>query len=464
MQHKLVFKHKNFWGTGSIKHLLGAALCWVLVWCLPPIQTHAQAGYHIIYMNDAGEIVALNPVSGEQHIILNSGNPLENAIGLHVAPSGDYLAVFVRGAARFHLYVATVPDGQIVLDHDLLPPGYDTSSQTPGDPAYELTRALGEMHWSPTSRHLAFISAQNGTADLFIFEPATRSIIYQENGAQTAALAAWNPSGTALVFSELISFGDGVGYQMAGFYALTLPAADLRSLVLPPASAQGVVVVGWLDAHRLVIAPLDFSLFGARGLYLLDLNTGNHSELLPPHISMTVPVFDPTTRTLAFTVPEAGTGGLVPGAYIWQESDPLPTLLQSGAFYTVEALHSGVFQFETATTSYLFHVADYTAEEPPALLPLPPHDFGAFVAPSGGAVALLRADGVYISRVDVDDATLVWSEEAQVPLWSPDGAAFYSFGFTGEGAGLVEINVNTRSLRLLDTRMAIQSPRALAPG
>jgi hypothetical protein len=70
---------------------------------------------------------------------------------------------------------------------------------------------------------------------------------------------------------------------------------------------------------------------------------------------------------------------------------------------------------------------------------------------------------VYVSSLLVDNATLLWGEETQVPVWSPDGSKYYTFGFVPEGAGLVEIDVVNRGLRLLDSRMAVTSPRSVLP-
>jgi len=68
-----------------------------------------------------------------------------------------------------------------------------------------------------------------------------------------------------------------------------------------------------------------------------------------------------------------------------------------------------------------------------------------------------------VRRLSEDDASLVWPEETQVPIWSPDGTVYYTFGFAPEGAGLIAVDVVNRAVRLLDDRMLVNSPRAVAP-
>jgi dipeptidyl aminopeptidase/acylaminoacyl peptidase len=438
-----------------------------------PFHTQAQtdADYRVIYANDAGEVIALNPVTGEQTIFLSIENPLTSDIGFHPSPDGSHLAVYARigddpRTAQYHLYVIRSADGQILLDQNLLPEGYTyPEAEASGDPNYELTRTLNPVDsvvWSPTGQYIAFISGHNSTADVYIFEPASGTLSRLDDVPHTAAFLKWNPAGSALVFSELVSFGTGGGYQVYGHYAASIPSGELRILTLPEvANTSGMAVVGWLDETHLVYAPYNFVIFGASGLYILDLVTLESTEILPSHLAMTVPVFDPTTQTVAFVVPDVSEGGLVPGAYLWRYGDAQPSLLQAGTFYVVERVRPSQFQFAASEGNYLLTLN--SAE--PLLTPLPASLYGAFVSPnpSVDAVVLSRADGVYVSSLLADDASLVWGEDTQVPVWSPDGSKFYTFGFVPDGAGLVEVDVLNRSLRLLDSRMAVNSPRAILP-
>lgn len=455
-----------------MRHLILLSLITVLLGL--PAASFAQTddGYLVLYVNDAGEVIGLNPQTGEQRFLLAIPDPLRRAISLYPAPDGSAVAVFVRltdattspPTLEYHLYVIglLLANSSLLLDHNLLPPDYRYPvPETLGDPNYELTRALGEVVWSPNSRYMAFISGQAGSADVFLYEPATAALTHLNDAPQTAAFIQWNPTSDALIFSELTSFGDGSGYQGAAYYAAALPSGELRPIPLPePANQNGIAFLGWRDAVTLLYSPLNFDVYGAKGIFALNLGDLTSTELLPAHIALNVPVFDPTTGALAFVVPTIGELNLAPGAYLWLPSAATPTFVHSGTFYTVERVRAGVFQFESPEGSYLVEAAFE-----PTVIPLPQHDYGAFVAPVADvdALVLARADGTYISRLSVDDATLVWPEQPQVPIWSPDGTKFYTFGFTDEGAGLVEVDVVTRSLRLLDSRMAVNSPRAIAP-
>jgi hypothetical protein len=136
-----------------------------------------------------------------------------------------------------------------------------------------------------------------------------------------------------------------------------------------------------------------------------------------------------------------------------------PFFVKSGEFYSVSVARAGFFLFEESTAAYL--VPSDQAEPLPQ--PLPAGIYGVFVSPNPevDALALARPEGLFMSRVSSDDSALVWESEVQVPLWSGDGTTFYTYGFAAEGAGLVAVNVQQRTVRLLDSRMAVNSPRAV---
>ncbi len=448
------------------------SLCWVVALLVPSLA-HAQAddAYQVIYVNAAGEVVALNPLDESQTTLLAFDNPLGRAFGFHVSPDGAHLAIFVRSLqgeqTAYSLYVLRLADGMTLLEQDLLPPDFSASVETgPGDPLYELTRALGAVEWSPDGRYVAFIGAGGETdpsADVYVYEPATQAMSATYELPRTAVELHWSPDSERLLFNEIASFGQaGEGYALDGYYLADLVADDLvriESMSTPEVTGP-LFIVGWADAQTLYWSPLDFESFGASGLYRYELTQDGPrvEEQLPPRIRTNVPVLDRATDAIAFTVPEVLANNLVPGAYLWLPGEDLPTFLQSGTFTWAEPVRAGQFQFETPETSYLVDVA--TQE----LRALPPHDFGAFVSPVSGVdlVALARQDGLYVSRISTDDAELVWSGETQVPIWSPDGTRFYSFGFVADQGGLIEIDLTTRTVRLLDDTMAVNSPRAVA--
>ncbi|MFP4323475.1 MAG: hypothetical protein ACLFTK_13570, partial [Anaerolineales bacterium] len=378
-----------------------------------------EDAFRVIYVNADGQIVALEPDSGAQDVLLTFDDPLSRAFGFHVTGEA-HLAVFVRGLdpaqPTYELYVLRLSDGQVIWEQDLLPPGFSIPADAPGDPAYELPRALGAVEWSPEGQYLAFIGAGDTdpvTADVYVYTPVSHSIIATYELPNTAVELHWAPNGLRLLFNEVRSFGQGgEGYALDGYYLADFSAdgevTRLDDLATPEGDGP-LFVVGWENSEAFYWAPLDFDTFGAQGLFRYEFTEQGASieEWLPERISTNVPVLDPATDALAFTVPEARENNLVPGAYIWPPDEDLPVLLQTGNFTWVEAVRPGQFQFETLDGSYLVDVATQD------LRALPAHDFGAFVSPISGVdlVALAREDGLYVSQISSDNAELVWPGE-----------------------------------------------------
>ncbi|MBZ0310038.1 MAG: hypothetical protein K8I82_28515 [Anaerolineae bacterium] len=437
----------------------------ILLAAFPGSPVHAQGQHTVIYVNDAYEVIALTPVTGEQRVLLALENPGERtrAYGLHVSPDGTTLALFVRTSdfsvpdESVRLYGIRITDGQLLFEQNLLPEGYVFPIDAPlRDPAYEMTRAVGEVIWSPDSRYVAFISGHPGNADVFAYDTAAQNMIQVNNAPQTAAFLHWSPDSKTLVFSEVITFGTGSGDEIAGIYAASLETGNVQPITFSDERIQQVFVLGWLDSSTFLYSPLNF-LVGANGIFTLNLQDGSSTTLLPYEMEITVPVVDPATRALAFVVPDLGVEqGLVRGAYLLPPGAAAPTFLQSGQFYFAQWVRPGLFQYASAEGNFLLDVNVLQ------LVPLPASDFGVFVSPTVDSAALFRSDGVYISSLTADDSSLVLSGEIQIPLWSADGLYFYTFGFTSEGAGLLQFDVLNRSVRLLDSRMAVNSPIGVA--
>jgi hypothetical protein len=429
---------------------------------LPTSRAQTPANYAIAYINDAGELVAFNPADLSQRVLLGLPEPLSHSYGLYPSPDGAYLGVFIRSndlvtRPLLSLVILDTVTGQSLWDENLLPDGYQYPLEAPlGQPDYEMSRALGEVVWSPDSRYAAFINGQTGQAEITLWDSQTQLASTLTTPAVPAFLV-WNPSSSTLVFADLTSFGDGSGLQVAGYYSANIAAQSVTALTLPdPAPQSGLALIGWIDDSQFLYSSLSF-IFGGAGIGRYDLTANLASEVLPSRLAIGLPIFDSAQQTLAFVVPDISDAGLVPGAYLWPLEQPQPTLLQSGPFYSVHSPRPGLFQYESAQGSYLLDLSQADS----ALQALPIHQFGAYLSPQADALVLARQDGVYVSSLGQDDASLVWNDQAQVPIWSPDGSVFYSYGFLNDQAGLVEVNVTTRQARLLDSRMAVTSPRAV---
>ncbi|NJL96038.1 MAG: hypothetical protein HC915_21045, partial [Anaerolineae bacterium] len=72
-------------------------------------------------------------------------------------------------------------------------------------------------------------------------------------------------------------------------------------------------------------------------------------------------------------------------------------------------------------------------------------------------------DQALVSRLSSPDPAPIWTGQGQVPLWSPEGSFFYTYGITEQGAGLLAVDVTNRTLTIVDSRMAVTSPLAVAP-
>lgn len=453
---------------GSIMQFFKISLlCAMLL--MSALPTFAQsADQRVIYINDAQEVIALTPATNEQSVLLAYQTEFARAYGLHVAPDQQHVAIFLRlwdqaaldsgqpSVRGFRLFIVRISDAAVLLDQDLLPEGYtDTGSNMLGDPTFEMIRALGEIKWSPDGQQVAYISGQSGTADLWTFNVATQETTQRDSNPDVAAFINWSPDGSTIIFSRLETFGTGGGYTLNEVDRVTLTDNSVTPIPLAePASSQGISIIGWLDAERVLYAPVSF-IAGASGLYELNLTTLAATEILPREVEMSIPVFDAETQSAAFIIPDLGMETVYdPGAYVWSASAEQPIQVRTGTFYFAERITSGLFLLQAFDATYVYDVRT------PTLMTLPPNDFGAFVAPSGQHVVLYRADGVYVSSLSADDASLIWNGEAQVPVWSADGNFFYSFGITEQGAGLLQFDVVKRSYQLLDTRMAVNSPIA----
>lgn len=428
-----------------------------LFWLLPLTQiSHAQSGSHrVYYLTDDNQIVALDPLTGTRTSLLIL-DAAPDALGLYPSPDGQYLAVFARLGSAYQLDVVETASGTLLLGQPLLPDGFSAPTEaTLGDPRYELTRALGELAWSPDSSTLAYVSGAAGSADIYTFIPAQQqNVRLTDLESTTAAFIHWSPDSMQFLFTDLVSFGDGSGYDISGYYRVS--PGQVERLNLDDTAPQGIAIIGWLSANEILYSAFDFTV-GAAGLHRLDLSTQNRTQILPARIPLAIPAYAPAIQTSVIVVPPLSQGGLVPGLYTWQGDAAPPSLLQTGEFYSVQHIRAGLFQVESAGGSLLF---DATTN---ALTPLPANSFGAFVSPVMDIVVLAREDGTYVSPLYQDAAQLIWMEESQIPIWSPEGNLFYSYGFTGEGAGLVAVDVAGQRVILLDTSMSINSPRAVSP-
>jgi|GEM_PF-4123416 len=416
--------------------------------------TLAQTDHAVFYITDTNEIIRLDPFSGNKISLYTLPNAPQG-IGLHPAPNGAYLAVVLRDITSQTLLLLDATTGELITEQALLPADYQPPSDVSlGDPRYEMAQAVGEVAWSPDSQNLAFVSGVGGTADVYVYPFGTQQVQVLSNFPTAEAFLNWSPDSSRLVFTAFNSFGDGSGYQVEGTYSGT--PQGVERLATGDTAPQGLATVGWVSDTAFLYSGYEFTV-GAGGLFQYDIAAQAVTTILPVRITLSLPAFDTTTGFVAFVVPPNVQGGLVPGVYTWQAGDEQPTFIQSGQFYGITVAQAGLFHIRSDANTLLFDAASGT------LAPLPNDAFGAFVSPAQPVVVLAREDGIYTSPLAENNPVQIWGEEIQIPLWSPDGSQFYTYGFTGEGAGLVAVNVLDGRVILLDRTMAITSPRAVVP-
>lgn len=454
-------KSGAWWQLMSRNKIVGLLIFAIVFAYFPNLPAKASPhqqndGLHIVYINDQGGLSIVTRVEGVFTAPLPFASP--NALpvySLDASPDGQKIAViyaspFADGSA-VQLKVYQVPNATVLLEQNLLPDNFPTFSEPlMGDPLYEMARAVTEIEWSPDGQKLAFISGQDGvSADVHLANfPSDAPPVSLESQPGAAAFLSWSPDGTWLVYSDLETFG-GAGIVSQGIYALNL--TDSQNLTLDEGSIypQDISRVGWRGNDTFLFSPPSYTA-GARGLYGWQLPNGTVTPYLPAESENTLPVYDSTTDTAVFVVPNQETSlSFEPGMYILSLVAETPNKLMDGNWYDARLVNHPHFQLIGETGEILINVL--TLQQ--TVLPI--GELGTFVSPNTQVAVTYFSDGIQLSALDGSNAARLPIEGALPPTWSADGTWFITYGFTDAGAGLLLVDVQTRVATLLDTTAAI---------
>lgn len=334
---------------------------------LPLSVTHAQtSGNNIIlvYNNLADSLVVFDGRSGETTELITADDTRRYEYEIDLSPTQEYVAVYTlsfdKGAINraeyetftYTLDVFSLPNGENVLSHDLIPAGYEyrtgAEDGTPGDPSYELPESFGEMAWSQDGRQLAFVAGvSDAEANVFIFDTATEDVTELPDEAGYPNRLRWSPDDSQIAYVAVESFLADTGKIGNSVYIVATDGASSTTLDLD-ASTEFIWLIDWSDDSHLLWSPFDVR-SGAAGLNLYDVDAESSVEVIGAEQLISIPVWDASAEVVAFAVPllsrdeDAPTqSGLTPGAYALRDLGGEPELLLAGDnLYGVQFILSG---------------------------------------------------------------------------------------------------------------------------
>ena len=330
------------------------ALCVVLLSFLLPLTTTAQTSGNdviLVYNNLADSLVVFDGQSGETTELMTANDTHRYEYEIALSPTQEHIAVytlsFEKGAisrAEFFAFtyaldVFSLPDGQNLLSHDLLPTDYVFRTiEDPifGDPSHELLKAFGEMVWSHDGTQLAFVAGvEDAEANIFIFDTITEDLTEVPDETGYPNRLRWSPDNNQIAYVAVDSFLTEIGRVGTHVYLVSADGEVSQVLDLDK-TTEFVWLIDWIDDSHLLWAPFDVR-SGAAGLNLYDIETETNRDIIAPDQPISIPAWDRATATIAFAVPLLNRAedapaqtGLVPGAYALADLDGTPELLVEG--------------------------------------------------------------------------------------------------------------------------------------
>ena len=215
----------------------------------------------------------------------------------------------------------TTGERHIVLD-SLLPP--DRGWKELPDDADRAALWENVPAWSPDGTEIAFVSAHQGQADLYVYSLTGGEIRRLTDDELNAAWPTWAPDGKRLVYHGVRYFGTGAGPNDTGLWVVSSDAEGPPRRLSPDDRYEEIEV--WLDDEQ----ALTLSRHTAIGYYdltLVNVSTGGRTMLFEDPVAH--PAWSKKANLIAISSGQQPTTGL----YLMDPGDPEPTPVSEGPLW-----------------------------------------------------------------------------------------------------------------------------------
>ena len=308
-------------------------------------------------------------------------------------------------------------------------------SDGPGDPAFDVARAISELHnlaWSPDGSQLAFMGAMQGSSsDLYLFSLATGEIVQLTDGPSQGIRPMWSPDGAYIVHAGVGSLGTGAGYSMQGVWAAKSDNSDVITIYPIPEDSGDEKFLGWVSPSQFLVYTWN-AVCGTKNLRTYDLLTGK-TEVLWENFFSSVS-FSPETGAVLLSVDE-WTVDCNP------DGNEAMFLFQPGDRTPLQVLDAGTTWFDWYPSADVFLVksdakmfAVWPEGEVRRLVDAPGASLPS-VSPDGRMWAFPESTqagspGLWLGAFG-DETDKIFNESARHATWSPEGEGLFFFGDAG---------------------------------
>jgi len=331
-----------------------------------------------------------------------------------LSPDGRQVALVLTtgwrtdDAAGTLLLLDPVTGERRVVLASLLPPDKDWRDLP--DDADRAALAENTPVWSPDGTRLAFVSAHEARADLYVYQVDSDKIRPLAGGETNAAWPAWSPDGQHITYHAVEYFGTGAGPTGGSLWIASPDSQDPPRRLSPDDRFEWIVA--WLSKER--ILTLSFDIMGWRDLTRVDLHTGERrlifDGLLAGH------AWSEPARLVAVS-PADPDQLSADELYLIDPKEPTPVLLAEGDSH-MNPKWSPDGQYLAYAVGEACFVYDRTSGTS-----LPQSRAWCDGQWSPDSRFLLAAgDALHLVDVGTGAVHVLFEDEARHATWSPDGA------------------------------------------